>query len=130
MTPGLSIKTGVDTLRQSQIPSGLWLLPPERWFVLFALKRQRAHRTRPILELEQNYGPEGIALLAAGVAVGLCAGVFACLGITLLLLSADRGPLLDWGYGFLCATAAAGCLGAIRGAQAGRAARRFRGFAS
>jgi hypothetical protein len=88
------------------------------------------HRTPPILALEQNYGPEGIVLLAAGVAVGLCAGVLACLGITLLLLSTTGGPWVAVGYGLLGATATAGCLTVIRAVQAGRAARRFRASAN
>jgi hypothetical protein len=125
MTPDLPIKTGMDAFRRSRIQAGLWLLPPERWFAVFTLNRQRTHRTQSILALEQNYGPEGIVLMAACVVVGLCASVFACLGVTLLLLSADHGPLMYAGYGFLCATAAAGCLGVIRGVQGGRAARRF-----
>jgi hypothetical protein len=91
------------------------------------LERQRTHRTPPILRLEQNYGPEGIAMMAATILYVLSGAIVGLIGIALLLLSSDHGPLLTAGYSCMFAGMALEVPGFIRGTQGINAGRRFRG---
>jgi hypothetical protein len=64
------------------------LFPAERRFAAFVMARQRAHRTSAVIMLEQNYGPDGIALGAAAILLGLAGAVLGCAGIVFCLLQA------------------------------------------
>lgn len=110
-----------------QVAPGYRLLPPERWFASFILERQRTHRTPAILRTEQNYGPEGIALLAAAILFGLCGAITGCCGFVFLFLADGHGPLVGLGYGCLFAAIVLECPAVIRGIQCASAGRRFRG---
>lgn len=74
------------------------LFPPERQFARFILERQRTHRTPAILRLEKNYGPEGIATMAATILFALSGAIVGLTGIVVLFLSSGHGPLLTAGY--------------------------------
>ena len=93
----------------------------------FILERQRTHQTWAVPAFEQNYGPDGIALWAAGLLFGLCGGMVGCVGLVLLYLSGDGGPLLQVGYGLLVAAAVLECPAMIRAVRGIRAGRQFRG---
>jgi hypothetical protein len=103
------------------------LLPPERWFAAFILQRQRSHRTAPILRIEQNYGPAGIALWAAGMVAVLPGQLLAFVGIVLLLVADGGGSLLVAGYWLTSVGVIMILLGSIRYLQGVRAGRIFRG---
>ena len=80
--------------------------------------------------MEQNYGSRGTALYAAALAFNLCAGIFVCVGVALLLLSDGRAPLSSVGYALMAAGVALVFPAMIRLAQGVRAGRRFRASAS
>jgi hypothetical protein len=61
--------------------------------------------------MERNYGPEGIALNAAGIVTALPGQVIGCIGIALLLVSGSHGPL----YGTALAMIAVGVILVILG---------------
>jgi hypothetical protein len=77
--------------------------------------------------MEQNYGPQGIALYAAAVSTVLPGALMAVSGIAFMLASGGGGTILTLGHwlqGFgviLC------LLGSIRAFQGIRAGRAFRG---
>jgi hypothetical protein len=103
------------------------LLPNERWSASFILERQRTHRTPAILRMEQNYGPEGIALWAAGMITVLPGMLLDVLGFACLVASGGHPWLLTmlywlWGIGFILMF-----WGSIRSLQASKAGRAFRG---
>ena len=101
------------------------LLPYERWFASFILERQRTHRTPAILRNEQNYGPEGMALIAAGLITLLSAVLLVFLGFACLVASGGHPWLLvNWLYGIGFALM---FWGSIRSIQASNAGRAFRG---
>ncbi len=65
-----------------KIAPGHYLFPHERWIAKLESQRQRTDRSRYILTLEQNFGPEGVVLnwaalawMIPGLLVGL-PGVF------------------------------------------------------
>ena len=103
------------------------LLPPERWFASFILDRQRTNRTPAIMRLEENYGPEGIALGAAAICSGLVGAVVSCVGLVLLIASGGHGPTLKLGYYLLAVAIVLECPAIIRAIQGIFAGRRFRG---
>jgi len=102
------------------------LLPPERWFAAFILERQRTHRTPAILRIEQNYGPEGIALMAAGLFTALPGQLIGCIGIVLLLVSGDHGSLPGIGYSLMGLGVLLVVPGSMRYIQGSKAGRQFR----
>lgn len=106
---------------------GHWLLPPERWFASAVLERQRTRRTPTILRLEQNYGPEGIALVAAGVLLWLLGVAIAWVGVVLLLVSGGNGLPFRLGNYLLFAAMVIAVPAIVRAVQASHAGRRFRG---
>jgi hypothetical protein len=112
---------------QRGVTWGHWLLPPERWFASAALERQRTHRTPTILRLEQNYGPEGIALLAAGVLLWLLGVAIAMVGVVVLFVSGGDGLTFRLGNYLLFAAMVVGVPAIVRAIQASYAGRRFRG---
>lgn len=75
------------------VAPGHHLLPHERWSASSVLERQRTHRTSAILRIEQNYGPEGLALIAAGLITVLPGMLLVVLGFACLVASGGH-PLL------------------------------------
>jgi hypothetical protein len=106
---------------------GHYLTPPERCFASFILERRRTHQPSKSPRLDQNYGPEGIALMAAAILSGLIGAVVGFVGIALLLLSDDHGPLLHPGYYIIVAGIVLEVPSITRSIQANAAGRRFRG---
>ena len=100
------------------------LLPPERWFAEFILRRQQTHRTPAIIRMEHNYGREGIILFAAAIMTELLGGVVCAGGVLLLFVIGDSGslPYITIGVGALVIA-----FGMIRTVQGARIGRRFRG---
>jgi cytochrome c biogenesis protein CcdA len=77
--------------------------------------------------MEQNYGPEGIALIAAGLITVLPAMLLVLLGFVCLIASGGHPwllTLLYWLYGIGFALM---LWGSIRSVQASNAGRAFRG---
>jgi len=103
------------------------LLPPERWFAAFILERQRNHRTTSVLRIEQNYGPEGIVLWAAGMVTVFPGQLIAVAGILLLLVAGGSGSLQLAGYWLMGVGVMMILLGSVRYVQGVRAGRVFRG---
>jgi hypothetical protein len=102
------------------------LLPPERRFASVILERQRTHRTTAIVRMERNYGPEGISLMASAIFWGLTGGCIGCVGLILLFLSGDHGPLLRSGYWLMGVGIVLEFPAIIRAFQGIFVARRFR----
>ncbi|HEY5183181.1 MAG TPA: hypothetical protein VIJ07_26025 [Dermatophilaceae bacterium] len=132
---GLSAKQVVQKLPPSDLTLGgpqnmpiaprHHLLPHERWSASFVLERQRTHRTSAILRMEQNYGPEGIALFAAGMIAVFPGMLLTFLGFACLVASGGHPwPLVNWLYGLGVILI---LLGSIRYFQCNRAGRAFRG---
>jgi hypothetical protein len=95
--------------------------------VSLIVERQRTNRTPAITRLEENYGPEGIALGAAAIFSGLIGAVIGCIGLVLLFASGGQGPTFHPGYYLLFAAIVLGCPAIIRAIQGIYAGRRFRG---
>jgi hypothetical protein len=106
------------------------LLPPERWFATLTLERQRSRRTPAVVRLEQNYGPEGIALAAAAILWGLIGALFGCIGIVFLFVSGGRGSFLHAGYYLIFAGILLEVPAVTRAIQGIYVGRRFRGTRS
>ncbi len=104
-----------------KIAPGHYLFPHERWIAKLELKRQRTDRSRYILTLEQNFGPEGVVLNWAALAWAIPGGLVDFLGVFLLFVTS--GPFAYWtiGLGELILIPVF-----IRGMQAHIAGRRFR----
>jgi hypothetical protein len=102
-------------------------LPHERWFASFILERQRTHRTPDILRIEQNYGPEGIALGAASMATLTPGALIVGAGTILMLISGGGGSLLTLAYKLNALGVILILLGSIRLVQGIRAGQAFRG---
>lgn len=99
---------------------GLLLLPHER---PAAERAWDGYESRPDTRLRQNYGPAGMALLAAsriGTRLAFGTGV-----VGLLLYAAPVFGVL--GLALVALGMALACVGIGRGFQAGAAGRRFRG---
>lgn len=111
----------------SDITRGHCLTPPERWFALFILERRRTHQPLKSPHLDQNYGPEGIALMAAAILWGMIGAIVGLTGIALLLASGDHGPLLHPGYYLMFAGILLEFPSITRSIQGIYAGRRFRG---
>src|ERR1035437_5197884 len=109
------------------VAPGHHLLPHETRSASLILERQRTHRTSAILRMEQNYGPEGIALWAAGMATVLPGMLLVVLGFASLVPSGSHPWLLtlvNWLYGIGVILI---LLGSIRYFKCNRAGRTFRG---
>ena len=104
------------------------LLPHERWFVSLVMKSRQAHQPSKSPRLDQNYGPEGISLIAAGFATAFPGQLAGCVGITLLIMfGSGGGSIVTVAFSLMGAGVLLGALGSVRYAQAGYAGRRFRG---
>jgi hypothetical protein len=115
------------------VAPGHHLLPHERWSASLILERQRNHRNSAAprnpatLRMEQNYGPEGIALWTAGMITVLPGMLLVVLGFACLVPASGHPWLLtlvSWLYGIGVILI---LLGSIRYFQCNRAGRTFRG---
>ena len=111
------------------------LLPHERWFASLILERQRTHRNSAAprnpatLRMEQNYGPEGIALWAAGMITVLPGMLLGFLGFACLVASGGHPwQLVNWLYGIGITLILLSEIRFIQGIRAGRAFRGGRPF--
>jgi hypothetical protein len=77
--------------------------------------------------LEQNYGPEGITLIAAGMVTAFPGQVITLAGIIVLLASGGHGAAVSVGYWMMAAGVLLIITGSIRYVQGVYAGRRFRG---
>jgi hypothetical protein len=103
----------------------LTLSAPERIFALAVARRQQQVRSSRVQRVEQRFGTDGIALLAAGLA-WLTIGELVAVGGILLL------PLSDGfiaGYALLILAMGFGVLTGIRITQGLQAGRTFRAAA-
>jgi hypothetical protein len=69
------------------------LLPHERWLAAWVLSLQQANPTPVALRQQQNYGPDGVTLLAAGRAGVGFAFIVGIVGIILVLASQASGTV-------------------------------------
>lgn len=128
VAPGEASPPGPRWGQNMLVAPGHHLLPHERWFASSILERQR---TPDILRMEQNYGPEGIALWAAAMSTELPGALMVLSGIAFMLASGGGGILPTLGYslnglgGILCIL---GLIRAFQGVRAGRAFRDGRPF--
>jgi hypothetical protein len=76
--------------------------------------------------MEQNYGPEGIALMAAAILSGLSGALLGFVGVVFLVLSGGSGGLVQPGYYLLVVSVVLELPAIIRATQGIRAGRRFR----
>jgi UPF0716 family protein affecting phage T7 exclusion len=104
-----------------------YLLPHERWFAGVILERQRTHRTRAVVRMQGNYGPEGIMLMASGLATIIPGVIVALSGLAILYASIGDHSLAGIASYLMGLGAAAVVAGEIRVIQASRAGRAFRG---
>jgi hypothetical protein len=108
-------------------PGGHRLLPYEYGLAQLVLRRQAEHRTRSVLRSEENYGSDGVALMAAGLTNGLAAEMLLLLGILLVAAPRTPGVLTASGSLLLAAAMALMALTVVRLKQAARVGRNFRG---
>jgi hypothetical protein len=111
-----------------EFPTSHHLLPYERRAASAMLATQQAHPTAPgVIRSQQNYGPEGVILLAASFAGARYSFPIGLVGFIVALASGFNGIVAITGYSIMGVAIAVATLGAFRGIQAGRAGRRFRG---
>lgn len=111
------------------VAPGHHLLPHERWSASLILERQHTPRTSAILRMEQNYGPEGIALWAAGMITVLPGMLLGYLRLACLVASGGHPRLLvNWLHGIGVTLMLLGPIRYIQGIRAGRAFRGGRPF--
>jgi UPF0716 family protein affecting phage T7 exclusion len=103
-----------------------YLFPHERWFVRSMLERQRTHRTRYVVRMENNLGPEGVTLCLAGQASILPGYMTALAGLVLVIAAFRYLPLLNIGDWVMCGGLALAAPGYFRNHQARRAGQAFR----
>jgi hypothetical protein len=70
------------------------MLPYERWMADAVARRQLVVRTERVQRFERNYGPGGVALLAAGMSSVVLGELIGLIGIALLRLTAPVGLAL------------------------------------
>jgi hypothetical protein len=103
------------------------LLPYERWYAGRFLERRRTRRTAAVVRTDQNYGRDGIILIAAALINSLPCQLLLLSGVLLLLVSRARASPAQIA-GWLIGVGVVFGVGAfIRCAQAARAGRKFRG---
>jgi hypothetical protein len=100
----------------------------ERRFALFVTRRRQ---TRPGSTASQlldvNYGPEGIALISAGLATAFPGQVVAAVGLVFFVVAQGRGAPMWVGTALLVLGVAMIGIGVFRYVQGVYAGRRFRG---
>ena len=123
----------LDGGQNMPLAPGHHLLPLERWYASNTLERQRTRRNSgtprnpATLRMEQNYGPEGLALLAAGQIMVQPGMLLGFLGFACSVACGGHPWLLTvlywlWGIGLILMF-----WGSIRSFQASKAGRAFRG---
>ena len=103
------------------------LLPHERWLADLGARKGAAPQGSDRWRLQQNYGPEGVALLIAASADGFLGGLIGFTGLALLF--ATGGSAIGYyllGIGVLISLA--GLARALQCARAGRLYRNGRPF--
>lgn len=107
-------------------PNQRWLFPHERAAVRRSLERQEEHPNAYWRRLQQNYGPDGVALFAAAKAGQGYASGLILLGALLLIVSSASGSIAILGYSCLALAGLFSAIGLYRSAQGGTVGRRFR----
>jgi hypothetical protein len=102
-----------------------WLLPHEHWLGRFA-GRAGEPPGGQAWRFQQNYGPEGNALVLASAADLMAALMLCLVGFTCLGASGDRGPLAAAGYWIVGIGILSGIVAMVRGCQLIHAGRVFR----
>jgi hypothetical protein len=131
LTPELrshhQIVPGCDVERSNRHPlaRGHHLLPHERRSAESWLRSQAANRTAGVLQFEQNYGPSGIALIAAGFASIWPAVTIASIRF-FAVLAASNDSLFRLGYTLICVGMVLSLPGFFRLRQAAKSGRTFR----
>jgi hypothetical protein len=106
--------------------AGHRLLPHERWFAAWFLRRQMTVRDAGAVSDYQTLGPEGLALLGAGFAT-VIPGMLSCLvGIVVIVVSGGHSPALTVGKCLVALGVLLVLLGMARWGQAFVAGRRQR----
>jgi hypothetical protein len=100
-------------------------MPYERWFVALVQRRQLDHRTGSVVRAETNFGPDGVALMAAGLFTMLPGEVAIVTGVT-ILLSSSTSALAATGIALVALGIGVIAAGAVRLAQAVPVGRAFR----
>jgi hypothetical protein len=102
-------------------------LPHERSTVQRTLARHEAHPNNALVHrLQQNYGPDGVVLFAAGRAGQGFGSAIGVSGGLVLIASRAQGAGAVVGYALLALGIAFAALGFYRYIQAGLAGKRFR----
>ncbi len=97
------------------------LLPHERWFADYGARRGPAPEGSDRWRMQQNYGPEGMALLGAASLDGTGGGFIGVIGIVTLAAGAPTVAAYLIVIGVLIAL-----FGMVRAIQCGRAGRIYR----
>jgi len=101
-----------------------WLSPPERWAASWVLKQRRRNRSAQAVRFDENYGPVGASLMAAGYLWFFVGWILGVAGVAILVFNQTRDAI---GYYFLYAGMALQILVFVRCAQGVRVGRRYRG---
>jgi hypothetical protein len=102
------------------------LSAPERIVALAVWRRQDEVRSRLVIRVERTFGRDGIALLAAGLALVMVGELLAATGVLLLPLSSAGTAGSVAGYIQLALAVALVVAGVIRIRQGLRVGRAFR----
>lgn len=103
-----------------------YFFPHERWSIKFFRQRQKDHQTAPVIRMQQNYGPEGVALMGAAYA-NMIPGTIIVIGevfVSIIIRSVIFG-VMPWNI-LLAAGFLAVAFGMTRALQSSRAGRIFR----
>jgi hypothetical protein len=113
----------MQTGTPEQAPTRHRLLPHERWLADYGARRGPAPHGTQRWRMQQNYGPEGMALLGAAYANFLPGSLVGMTGLTATTFFKDSLPVFGWLelIGFLPMLVAL-----ARAVQASRAGRSFR----
>ncbi len=105
--------------KPGQAPARHRLLPYERWLADYGARRGAAPQGSDRWRMQQNYGPEGMALLQVGTATGVLGWLIGMTGMVLLFISAGSSVIAQYVIGI---GAFMILVGLVRIIQAGRAA--------
>lgn len=103
------------------------LLPHERWCVSLGARKRQENPALRSQRIDQNYGPEGIALVNAGMATLLPAMCIGLIGAGLMLVSGNQKPLVTIAYWLIVIGIVLIFPAMFRIVQASTAGKRFRG---
>jgi hypothetical protein len=117
-----------ETPGPGQAGARRWLAPHERWLADSGARRGPAQEGTLRWRAQQNYGPDGIALLIAGSADTFCGWLIGMAGIVWLVVDGGASSGADWLVTAGCLIALAGLVRSIQAARAGRSYRDGRPF--